>query len=466
MMQNLAEGTSTVKNRMYFNAFMMNCVVHQSPGMWRRADDSSVRYTDLEHWLEMAKLLEKGCFDAVFLADVVGTYDVYGGSRDASVSAATQFPVDDPMLLIPAMASVTKHLGFGFTSSMIQYHPFMFARLITTLDHLTRGRVAWNIVTSYLESTGRSFGLPGIPEHDERYDMADEYARLCYQLWENSWADDAVVKDRARGIYSDPTKIRDIHHDGKYYRLHGCHLCEPSLQRTPLLFQAGASKRGIAFGASHAECVFCAASKPQGAGKYMREIREAMRSNGRNPEDVLGFAFLKIITGGTEAEARRKFEEYSEQVDYEGVFSLMGGWSGIDFSAFDPDEPIEMAKTNAVQSLARAFAPDKAGQKWTMRTLARRIGMGGAGPVIVGAPEQIADELERWIEAGVDGFNMSYATLPGSFEDFIDGVVPVLQRRGRMQREYQPGTIREKLFPQRGARLHAPHPAALARTPW
>lgn len=455
-----------MKKRIYFNAFMMNCVVHQSPGMWVRSDDSSVRYTDLEHWLEIAKLLEKGCFDAVFLADVVGTYDVYGGNRNASALAATQFPVDDPMLLIPAMASVTKHLGFGFTSSIIQFHPFMFARLITTLDHLTKGRIAWNIVTSYLESTGRSFGLDGIPEHDERYDMADEYAKLCYQLWENSWAEDAVVKDVKRGVYADPSKIRDVHHDGKYYKLHGCHLSEPSLQRTPLLFQAGASPRGTQFGAEHAECVFCAASKPEGAGKYMNDVRQALRARGRNPDDVLGFAYVKVITGGTEAEARRKYDEYSEQINYEGALSLLGGWSGIDFSAYDPDEPIEATKTNAVQSIFRAFSPDKPGQKWTMRTLAQRIGMGGAGPVLVGAPEQIADELERWIDAGVDGFNLSYTTLPGSFADFIDGVVPVLQQRGRMQREYQPGTIREKLFPGRGARLQAPHPAALARSPW
>ncbi len=455
-----------MKKRVLFNAFMMNCVVHQSPGMWRISGDNSVRYTDLDHWLDIARLLEKACFDAVFLADVVGTYDVYGGNRNASATSALQLPVNDPMLLIPAMAGVTKHLGFGFTSAMIQYHPFMFARLISTLDHLTKGRVAWNIVTSYLESTGRSFGLPGIPEHDERYDMADEYAKLCYQLWENSWADDAVVKDRARGVYADPARIRDVNHDGKYYRLHGCHLSEPSLQRTPLLFQAGSSPRGTAFGAEHAECVFCINSKPEGAGKYMNNIRQAMRARGRNPEDILGFAYLKIITGGTEAEARLKFDAYSELVDYEGALALLGGRTGIDFSAFDPDEPIEFTKTNAVHSVLSALAPDRSGQKWTMRSLAKRIGMGGAGPVIVGAPEQIADELERWTEAGIDGFNMSYATLPGSFEDFIEGVVPVLQKRGRMQTEYQPGTIREKLFPGRGARLHAPHPAALARTPW
>lgn len=455
-----------MKKRMLFNAFTMNCVVHQSPGLWVRGDDTTVNYTDIDHWMNLAKLLEKGCFDAVFLADVVGTYDVYGGSRNAAVAAAAQIPVDDPMLLIPAMAGVTRHLGFGFTSSIIQYHPFMFARLITTLDHLTKGRVAWNIVTSYLESTGRSFGMPGIAEHDERYEMADEYARLCYQLWENSWADDAVIKDRKRGIYADPAKIRDIHHEGKYYKSSGCHLSEPSVQRTPLLFQAGASARGVAFGAEHAECVFCVSSTPAGAGRYMASMRQAMLARGRNPQDVLGFAYVKIVTGGSEAEARRKYDEYCEQADYQGALSLLGGWTGIDFSVFEPDQPIEVTKTNAIHSILNTFSPDRPGHKWTMRELAKRIAIGGAGPVLIGAPEQIADQLEDWIDAGVDGFNMSYATLPASFVDFIDGVVPVLQKRGRMQKEYQPGSIREKLFPGRGPRLLAPHPAALCRTPW
>ena len=163
------------RKRMYFNAFNMNCVVHQSPGLWVRGDDHMTDYKDLDHWIRFARLIERGKFDAIFLADVMGTYDVYGGTRDASVTTAAQFPVNDPMLLIPAMAAATEHLGFGFTSSIMQNHPFTFSRLISTLDHLTKGRIGWNIVTSYLESTGRSYGLDGLPEHDVRYEMADEY---------------------------------------------------------------------------------------------------------------------------------------------------------------------------------------------------------------------------------------------------------------------------------------------------
>ena len=452
-----------MNKRIYFNAFHMNCVVHQSPGLWVREDDNMVNYTDLNQWVELAKLLERGRFDALFLADVVGVYDVFRGNREAAVSEAAQIPVNDPMLLIPAMAHATQHLGFGFTSSILQYPPFTFARLVSTLDHLTKGRVAWNIVTSYLESAGRNYGQTGLPHHDERYAIADEYCDVCYKLWETSWEDGAVVKDRARGIYADPAKVHDVSHDGRYYQMHGCHLSEPSPQRTPVLFQAGASPRGREFAARHAECVFVLGSKPEVDGQYIRDIRRIARQQGRNPEDILCFAYLKVITGDTEAVAKRKYEEYFEQCRYDGGLALLSGWSGIDFGQFEPDQPLEYIETNAIRTLVHSFTEGDPSRKWTMRDLARYVGIGGAGPVLVGTPEHIADQLEDWIAAGVDGFNLAYTTTPGSFAEFIDGVVPVLQQRGRMQKDYAPGTLREKLYGGDRGRLPEPHPAARHR---
>jgi long-chain alkane monooxygenase len=171
--------------RIYFNAFSQNCVVHQSPGLWVHPDARMHRYTDLDTWIDLAKLLERGKFDALFLADVIGVYDVYRGNRETAVAKAVQFPTNDPAMLVSGMAAATEHLGFAFTSSVLQKHPFTFAREISTLDHLTRGRVAWNVVASYLESTGRNYGFPGLMGHDERYDLADEYLEVCYQLWES-----------------------------------------------------------------------------------------------------------------------------------------------------------------------------------------------------------------------------------------------------------------------------------------
>lgn len=449
--------------RIYFNAFHMNCVVHQSPGLWVRPDDQMHRYTDLSTWVELARLLERGKFDALFLADVVGVYDVYRGNREAAITQAAQIPVNDPMLLIPAMAHATEHLGFAFTSSVLQYHPFTFARLISTLDHLTKGRIAWNIVTSYLESAGRNFGHAGLPQHDERYEIADEYLEVCYQLWEGSWEESAVLKDRQRGIYADPAKVHDVHHDGKYFKVHGCHLAEPSPQRTPVLYQAGASPRGQQFAARHAECVFVSGPNPQIVGQYIRNTREKARQQGRNPEDMLFFMYVKAITGDGEAAARRKYDEFFEQVSYDGGLALLSGWAGIDFSQFEPDQPLEYIETNAVRTLMHAFSQADPSRKWTVRDLAKFVGIGGGGPVLVGTPEQLADAFREWIAAGVDGFNLAYAITPGSFADFVDGVVPVLQRRGLMQREYQEGTLREKFFGRGQARLREPHPAVQYR---
>jgi FMN-dependent oxidoreductase (nitrilotriacetate monooxygenase family) len=449
--------------RIYLNAFTMNGVVHQSPGLWVRSENRTTEYKSLDTWIDLAKLLERGHFDAMFIADSIGTNDVYNGNRDAAIRRAAHIPINDPMLLVPSMAHATEHLGFGFTSSILQYHPFSFARLVSTLDHLTNGRIAWNIVTSYLDSAARNFGHSGLLEHDERYAMADDYCTACYKLWEGSWADDAVIVDKLNGIYADPSKVFDVDHDGKYFQVHGCHLVEPSPQRTPVLFQAGSSPRGQAFAAEHAECVFLLAPTPEVVGGYIKSIRNAAAQRGRERADILCYAYMKVITGSTEAEAQRKYDDYFSQIDYESAMVMMSGWSGIDFGTFEPDMPVKHIKTNSLRTFLQSIIDSDPDREWRMRDIAHYVGMGGAGPVLVGAPEQIADKFEHWIEAGVDGFNLAYAVSPGTFEDFIDGVVPVLKQRGRMQSEYLGGTLREKLFGAGKRRLASPHPAARAR---
>lgn len=449
--------------RIYFNAFHMNCVVHQSPGLWVRSEDRMHQYTDLERWVELARLLERGRFDALFLADVVGVYDVYRGDRTAALTQAAQVPVNDPALLIPAMAYATRHLGFAFTSSTLQYNPFIFARMISTLDHLTKGRIAWNIVTSYLESAARSLGQPGLLPHDERYEAAEEYAELCYKLWEGSWADDAVIKDRERGVYADPARVWNVDHDGKYFSCHGCHLSEPSPQRTPVLYQAGGSPRGREFAARHAECVFVSGLNPVTVGDLIRDTREKARSFGRAPQDILFFLYAKVLTADSEAALQRKHDELLEDVNYEGAMALLSGWAGIDFSQYDLDKPLEYVETNAVRALMQGFVRPESKRKWTLRALMKQVGLSGGGPLLMGTPEQLVDIFEGWVRAGVDGFNLAYMVTPGSFVDFIDGVVPLLQRRGLMQTDYQDGTLREKLFGPGRARLTDTHPAAQYR---
>lgn len=449
-----------MSRRMLINAFSMNCVSHIQQGLWVRDDTRQLEYTQLDPWVELAQILEKGCFDALFLADVVGVYDAYRGGPETSIVEGMQIPANDPALLVPAMAHATENLGFAFTSSVLQTHPFAFARQMSTLDHLSRGRIGWNIVTSYLPNAATNFGFSGLPPHDQRYDLADEYLDVTYKLWEGSWEDDAVVRDTRRGVYADPAKIHPINHAGKHYDVTGPHLSEPSPQRTPLLFQAGSSTRGRRFAAKHAECAFIVETREslRGAASVIADVRAQAAAQGRYRDDIRFFQGLSPVVGGTEAEAKAKEAEYLEQFSTEGSLAHLSGSVGVDMAALDPDQPLETIDSKAMRGFIKSLiesAPDKT---QTFRDLMRtRL----AGQFLTGAPEQIADKLQEWHEIGVDGFNLVYSVTPGTFVDFIDGVVPVLQARGLMQREYAPGPLRQKLFGD--PKLPERHPAAAYR---
>lgn len=222
------------------NAFHMNTIGHQSPGMWTHPRDTSRNYTDLAYWADLARTLERGLIDGLFLADVLGVYDVYAGTPDAALRNAVQVPVNDPSLIIPPMAMVTEHLGFGVTCTLSFEPPYPFARRMSTLDHLTKGRIGWNVVTGYLDSAAKGMGQGAQVGHDRRYDVAEDYMQVVYKLWEGSWEDGAVLADRERRQFADPAKVHRVTHDGPFYKLDAIHLSEPSPQRTPVLYQAGA----------------------------------------------------------------------------------------------------------------------------------------------------------------------------------------------------------------------------------
>jgi FMN-dependent oxidoreductase (nitrilotriacetate monooxygenase family) len=440
-----------------FNAFAMNTVGHQSPGLWTHPRDNSTRYNDLDYWIELARMLEAGRFDSLFIADVLGVYDVYQGAADAALRHGVQVPVNDPLLLVPAMASTTQHLGFGVTFSLSYEHPYPFARRMSTLDHLTRGRIGWNIVTGYLDSAARNLGLPKQIAHDERYDLADEYLDVLYKLWELSWEDGAVVRDKAAGVFTDPTKVHAIAHKGPHFDVPGIHLCEPSPQRTPVLFQAGTSPRGKGFAGRHAECVFVSAPTQPVLKRYVEEIRASVVAAGRDADDVLIYAQALVVTGVTEQQARAKYADYRSHIDIEAALALLSGWTGVDFSRYDPEAPIEYMENDAGRTALASFSKADPKRKWSVREAAEFIGLGGRGPVLVGAATQVADELEAWADgSGVDGFNLAYAIAHETFSDVVELIVPELQRRGRYRSEYSAGTLREKLF-GKSARLPAAH---------
>jgi len=455
--------TTPERRHVRLNAFDMNCVVHQSPGLWRHPQDQAWRYKELGYWTDLAKTLEKGLFDGLFIADVLGTYDVYGSTNSVPLSAGAQVPVNDPFLLVSAMASVTEHLGFGVTAGTAYEHPYPFARRLATLDHLTNGRIGWNVVTGYLPSAARNMGQEDQLEHDERYNHADEYLEVVYKLLEGSWEDDAVLRDRASGVYTDPAKVHEIGHEGKYFKVPGIAITEPSIQRTPVIYQAGASKRGLKFAGENAESVFVNSPTKEILAETVRKIRDNVEAAGRDRYDVRIYTMQTVVTAATTEEARAKYDDYASYADLDGALALLSGWTGIDMSQYDLDDVIgEDVQSNAIQSSVETFkkASGETGKPWTIRELAQWIGVGGFGPVTVGNGAEVAAKLVEWVEdTDVDGFNLAYAITPGTFEDVVEHVIPELQALGAYPTAYTPGTLRQKLFGA-GDRVKDTHRAA------
>jgi len=446
--QSAANGNGKpMTKKIHIYAFDMNCVGHINHGLWTHPRDLSSSYTSLDYWVKLAQIAERGKLDGIFLADIVGVYDVYKGGPETAIATGAQVPVNDPMLLVPAMAYATKHLGFGITVNTTYEQPYLHARRMSTLDHLTNGRVGWNIVTGYLDSAARGMGLSEQLDHDHRYDIADDYLDVLYQLWEGSWADDAVVQDRANGIYARPDRVRPIKHDGPYYQIDAIHLSEPSPQRTPVLYQAGSSTRGRSFAAKHAECVFTGGPNPVIARDIISDIRKRAEGYGRNPHDIKVFVGMSLVVGRTEKEAQDKLEDYRRHASVEGALAHFSSSSGIDFSKYDLDEPIQYEKNNANNSILEAITTRSAGTVWTVRKLIDQMVLGSRQKPFVGTPEQIVDHIASWIEnADIDGINLPRTVAPESLSDFVDLVVPVLQERGLFKADYAEGTLREKLF--------------------
>ncbi|KAI2905508.1 hypothetical protein CBS11852_1042 [Aspergillus niger] len=464
--------TSRPRKQLILNAFVEMCSGHQSPGLWRHPEDESHRFNDIDHWIELAKLLESAKFHGIFIADVLGGYDVYKGPRnlEPAIISGAQWPVNEPLAVVPAMAAATQNIGFGVTVTTTYEQPYHLARRLSTIDHLTKGRMEPSqIVTGYLDSAARNLGHTQQPQHDDRYAQAEEYIKVTYKLWESSWRSDAVVLDRTRGIYTDPTRVREINHSGKYFTVPGPHICQPSPQRTPVILQAGTSKAGKAFAAQHAEAIFVAGHSPSVVAKNIAEIRETAKTQfGRDPAGIKFLALLCPVLGRTEEEAQEKFRYFRSLGSIDGALALFGGWTGIDLDRYGEDEELRHVESNAIRSAVEGWSkatPEV--EKWTKATVGQHITVGGLGATPVGTPEQVADEMERWVnEADVDGFNLAYAIKPGSFKDIIDLLIPKLRKRGLFWDDYtvKKGTYRENLYSKEGqSGPPADHPAAKYR---
>ncbi len=442
---------------LHFNAFVMNTASHIHHGQWRRPDAGQVEFNNVETWINLARTLEDAKFDAMFFADVTGLYGDADADFDVYLREGLQIPSNDPTVLLGALAVNTRHLGLALTSNVMQNHPFNFARQVSTLDHISGGRVAWNIVTGIGDNGSRNFGLPQLVDHAERYEWAQEYVDVTYKLWEGSWDDGALLKDRERGLYSDPARVHKIYHQGARYRVEGPHLPSPSPQRTPLLFQAGSSASGRAFAARNAEAVFLGSPTPQTVAAQIADTRRQAVEYGRRAEDIKFFQGLSFVIGDTEAEALEKAGEYDRYASVDGyaAHAAIVDKSG---RVYPPETPLSQVDSNTSKGFVEWISKSITDREPVVGDIAGRQTRASR---IVGTPEQIADAIELWQAAGVDGINVVNWVLPGSFEEFADKVLPVLRDRGLAQTDYADGPLRQKLF---GAPLlNERHPAAAYR---
>ena len=430
--------------KMHFAQYLMHSPTYHSIAMWRHPrTDRSYDWRRPELYQHIARVCEQGKLDMVFFADFNYIFDRYQNSPDMALRYATQTPMHDPVPLLSWMAAATTRIGLATTFSVSQQHPFYVARLFATLDHLTRGRVGWNIVTfaNRHETTRDS---PEPVDHDARYERADEFVDVCYRLWQ-SWEDDALVMDREAGIFADPAKIHRLDHDGRFFRSRGPLHVTPSPQRRPVIIQAGASGRGRDFAAKHAEVIFAIQPFVEGATAYYRDVKTRMVELGRREGDCKILFGVQLFVAETASAAREKQELHNSLVPLEGAVAHLSGALDTDLSGQPLDTVMKPFAATRSQGVVDMYTR-VAGRTLTLREMALRHGRSVGFPQVVGTPEQVADQLEDYYErAGGDGFMLTMAYAPGAIEEFVSMVVPVLQRRGRLRSDYRGATLREIL---------------------
>jgi long-chain alkane monooxygenase len=446
------------------NAFYSASPSQSWPGLWTHPDSEEQDYNSIEYWTKLARICETGLIDGVFFADVLALPSIYQGKPDAALTSGTFCPINDPMMLIPVMASVTEHLSFGVTGNTTYEPPYLLARRMSTLDHLTKGRVAWNVVTGMMPPVAKAMGKDKLPPHDMRYDIADEFMEVVYRLWEQSWDDDAVKRDKINKIFTDPSKVRPIKFDGENFKCEAVHMTEPSPQRTPFIFAAGASGRGMEFAGKHAEAAFISANNIPYAKMLTSKLREAAVGAGRAGDDVSVFNAAAIVVARTDKEAEELRQEIAQYSSAEGNLAFMSVGLGIDLSKYDIDEPIKIIESDAIQSMVTQLTDHNGGRVPTIRDLVSFGPLRGPEYFICGSPQTVCDEIIKMVdETGIDGLNLTRTVEPTGIKAFCDLVVPELQNRGYYKSGYDAGTLREKMHPGRGRKTIDTHPSAAAR---
>jgi FMN-dependent oxidoreductase (nitrilotriacetate monooxygenase family) len=446
------------------NAFYGASPSQSWAGLWQHPDAKGANYNTLEFWAELARVCEAGLVDGIFMADILALPTKYQGKPDAALRSGMFCPILDPMMLVPGMASVTSNLGFGITGNTTYEPAYLLARRFSTLDHLTQGRVAWNVVTGMMPSVAKATGATGLPPHDQRYDIADEYMEVCYRLWEECWDNDAVLRDKVNGIFTDPAKVRPINHKSEHFSCEGVHMVEPSRQRTPYIFSAGASGRGMRFAGTHAEACFLGTGVAGQAKQMVDTLRQAAVDAGRAALDIKIFNAATIVVADSDKEALELQQEMERYSSIEGNLAFLSTGLGMDLSQHDLDEPLEEFESDAIQSMVASLLSATDGKKPTLRDLAKFGKTRKSEMYLVGSANTVCDQLLDFVEtSGIDGLNLVRTVEPRGIKAICDLVVPELQNRGAFKTSYREGTLREKMNGGKGAHVADTHPAATAR---
>jgi alkanesulfonate monooxygenase len=429
----------TASRQLRLNAFMRPAAIHT--GAWRYPGAFPDANFNFAHLKRFAQTLERGRFDAFFMADHLAVLNMPLDALKRSHTVTSY----EPFTLLSALAGVTEHLGLVATGSTTFDAPYHVARRFASLDHISGGRAGWNIVTTSNPDAARNFGLTDHMEHGERYARAREFYDVVTGLWD-SWADDAFIRDVENGIYFDPDKLHVLDHKGKYLSVRGPLNIARPVQGWPVIVQAGASDAGRQLAAETAEMVFTAQNDLAAGREFYADVKSRAEKAGRSRDHLKIMPACMVVVGHTIEEARAKRARLDGLVHYANAIASLSIALGHDASKFDPDGPLpEVPESNASKS-GRQRAIDLAQrEKLTVRQLAQRLG-GYSGLALVGTPKSIGDEMEEWVATeGSDGFTIMFPYLPGGLDDFVERVVPELQRRGLFRREYEGRTLRENL---------------------
>jgi FMN-dependent oxidoreductase (nitrilotriacetate monooxygenase family) len=432
--------------QMHLAGFLNAGPVVHSHALWRNPRHPT-DFLSAAHYAEIGRVLERGQFDLLFFADRLAVADRFGSEKDTGLRLGDQDASRlDPLPVLSVISASTRHIGLGATRSTTYEHPYHIARAFRTLDHLSGGRAAWNVVTSLNDSEALNFGFDAHMDHDERYERADEFLEVTAKLWD-SWEPDALVLDREQGVYADPAKVHYINHEGRYFRSRGPLNIPASPQGRPVIIQAGASARGRLFASKWAEVVFCLAPDPASMATFTASIREGVAAQGRPPGSCKVLAAVMPFIGRSRHEAEEKRDAHNALVDPLVGLTTLAAHLNVDLSGLPLDQPIEsLTATGTYGNLAHVTRISRE-KGLTLAEIGRIYGRSVLVPQLCGTGGEVAGQLiDIFRSDACDGFIISPAFLPDSFAEFVDEVVPVLQEQGWFRQRYEGGTLRERLL--------------------